>query len=253
MRKAKRLSIHFFILGFCFCLLLIGAVRFIAQLEWNRITSKEAEFPEKAVFYPIGHCPDCKKISAKYWKIGKLDDINPVHLECAMRMGIKPYETNAALESDIKSNVLRGNMEKMEDTETYKLKELTHSYPYLVPRAVELLNEIGDRFEAKLALIDIKPHYMMISSVLRTMESQSGLGKRNSNATTVSAHIFGTTVDISYKEFLPKHGKKAREGFCRHDLMRHVLAEVLTEMSKEGRCRVVIEKRQACFHITVAN
>lgn len=93
----------------------------------------------------------------------------------------------------------------------------------------------------------------MISSVLRTIESQNGLGKKNSNATTVSAHIFGTSVDISYKEFLPRHGKKAREGFCRHDLMRHVLAEVLTEMSNEGRCKVVIEKRQACFHITVAN
>lgn len=248
MRRAKRLSIHFFILGFCTCLLLVGTVRYISDIEWR----KTPEFPEKAISYRVGHCPDCKKISKNYWKIGRLDDPNPVHLECAKRMGITPFETNAALEAQMPSYLESGRMEQLKETETYRLKELTHSYPYLVPKAVVLLNEIGDRFEEKLAKVGIKPHYMMISSVLRTNESQNGLGKRNRNATTVSAHIFGTTIDISYKEFVPMNGEKAKEGYCRHDLFRHVLAEVLTEMDKEGRCKVVIEKRQACFHITVA-
>jgi hypothetical protein len=34
-------------------------------------------------------------------------------------------------------------------------------------------------------------------------------------------------------------------------MMRHPLAEVLTEMSEEGRCLVIREVKQACFHITV--
>lgn len=249
MRRAKRLSILFFILGFCSCLFLTGTVRFLSRLNWSRFTHCD----ESVLFYPVGHCPDCRKISTKHWKIGPLNDINPIHLECAQRMGIEPFQTNAALEDHIKSYVLRGKLEKLEDSDTYKLKALTHSYPYLVPRAVDLLDEIGNRFEEKLEQLDIQPYYMMISSVLRTNESQNGLGRRNSNATTVSAHMFGTTFDISYKEFLPLHGKQAREGFCRHDMMRHALAEVLTELSEEGRCKVVIEKKQACFHITVAN
>jgi hypothetical protein len=249
MRRAKRLSIIFFILGFCSCLFLIGTVRFLKDLSWTGFISK---CNEAVVFYPVGHCPDCKKISKRYWKIGPLNDANPVHLECAQRMGIIPFQTNAELESNIDSYVFRGKLKKLEDTDTYKLKKLTHSYPYLVPQAVNLLNEIGQRFEKKLAELDIPPRYMMISSVLRTNESQYGLGQRNSNATTISAHMFGTTFDISYKEFLPLHGVQAREGYCRHDMLRHPLAEVLTEMSEEGRCKVVIEKKQACFHVTVA-
>jgi len=249
MRRAKRLSILFFILGFCSCLFLTGLVRFVTHLNWTGLSKK----PEIARFYPIGHCPDCSKISSKYWKIGPLNDNNPVHLECAQRMGIKPFQTNAELETNIESYLSSGKLEKLEETDNYKLKKLTHSYPYLVPRAVILLNEIGVRFEAKLQQIDIQPYSMMISSVLRTNESQNGLGRRNSNAVTLSAHIFGTTFDVSYKEFLPLNGKQAREGFCRHDMLRHPLAEVLTEMSEEGRCKVVIEKRQACFHITVVN
>jgi len=248
MRRAKRLSIIFFVLGFCSCLFLIGTVRFFNQLNWSGFCEKS----EKAVFYPVGHCPDCSKISTKHWKIGPLNDANPVHLESAQRMGISPFQTNAALEANIESFLSDGKLKKLEDTDTYKVKKLTHSYPYLVPEAVDLLNEIGNRFEEKLSQLEIEPCYMMISSVLRTNESQNGLGKRNHNATSLSAHIFGTTFDISYKEFLPLHGKQAREGYCRHDMMRHPLAEVLTELSEDGRCKVVIEKRQACFHITVA-
>ena len=248
MRRAKRLSILFFTLGFCSCLFLIGTVRFINKLNWGKLTDSN----DKAVFYPVGKCPDCQKISTRFWKIGPLNDNNNIHLASAQQMGIVPFETNRDLEGQIESLLSSGKLEKLEDGKTYKLKALTHSYPYMVPAAVELLGELGDRFEAKLGELGIQPYYMMISSVLRTKESQNGLGRRNRNATTVSAHIYGTTFDISYKEFLPLHGVQAREGFCRHDMMRHALAEVLTEMSGEGRCRVVREKRQACFHITVA-
>jgi hypothetical protein len=246
MRRVKRLSILFFVLGFCSCLFLTGTIRFLNKLNWERIT----HFRENIVFFPLGHCPDCEKISTKYWKIGLLNDNNPTHLECAQRLGIKPFQTNVAFEHQIESD--GGKLKKLENCDTYKLKELTHSYPYLVSEAVDLLDEIGDRFEEKLDQLGFQHYSMMISSVLRTNESQNGLGRRNCNATTVSAHIYGTTFDISYKEFLPQHGRQAREGFCRHDMMRHVLAEVLTEMSKEGRCKVAREKKQACFHITVA-
>ena len=249
MRRAKRLSILFFVIGFCTCLFLIGTVRFLSKFHWGKIT----ECSEKVVFFPVGNCPDCRTITTKYWNIAKLNDNNTIHLENAQRMGIQPFQTNQDLENNIESFVFRSKLKKLKDCDTYKLKELTHSYPYLVPKAVDLLDEIGDRFEEKLHAINIPSYYMLISSVLRTKESQNGLGKRNTNAVALSAHMYGTTFDISYKEFLPLHGKHPREGFCRHDMLRHPLGEVLTEMSNEGRCKVIREKKQACFHITVAN
>lgn len=248
MRRSKRLSLHFFVLGFCTCLILIALVRFLGSLEW-----KEAEPSKTATFYEFGQCPDCKVISSRHWQVGRLKDNNDMHLESARRLGIQPFPTNKALEEEVHGLLRRGKLKELEeDADTYRLKNLTHSQPFLLPKAVDLLEEIGERFHQKLKDLGLPPYYMMVSSVLRTNESQQGLGKRNSNATrNQSSHIYGTSFDISYKEFLPEHGKPAPEGYCRHDLMRHPLAEVLTEMSEEGRCRVVREVKQACFHITV--
>jgi hypothetical protein len=248
MRRSNRLRLSFFVAGFCFCLFLIVVVRYLSGLDTNFFSNSESE----VVFHKIGECEDCRKISMKHWNIGSLKDNNDIHLENAKRFGIKPFETNSQFENEISSFCRWGKLKELKDCKYYRLKNLTHSYPYLVPQAADLLDEIGERFQKKLEEMDIDPYYMMISSVLRTYESQDGLGKRNGNATkSVSAHFYGTTFDISYKEFLPTHGKPAPEGFCRHDMLRHPLAEVLTEMIEEGKCVVVREVRQACYHVTI--
>ncbi len=251
MRRGTRSAIHFFTLGFCTCLVLIGLVRFTKRTDWNFPLHKEVK-QIKAVIYPVGECPHCKAISRQYWRVDKLNDDNNVHLEAARRMGLKPFPTNADFEKQKDALLNFGKLMELKNGETYLLKNLKHSYPYLVPAAVTLLNEIGERFESKLERIAIPPHWMQISSVLRTVEGQNGLGKHNSNAAPASAHMYGTTFDISYKEFIAVNGAPVKEGYCRHDMMRHVLGEVLTEMRNEGRCKVVIERKQACFHITVA-
>lgn len=214
---------------------------------------KEAKLSKTTTFYKLGQCPDCKVISTRHWKVGKLRDNNNLHLESGKQMGIKPFSTNAAMEDELPALLRRHKLKALDEkADTYRLKNLTHSQPYLVPKAVDLLEEIGERFHDKLEELNLPPFYLMVSSVLRTKESQQGLGNRNVNATqNESSHIYGTSFDISYKEFLPKHEQSAPEGFCRHDMMRHPLAEVLTEMSNEGRCLVIKEVKQACFHITV--
>jgi hypothetical protein len=252
MRNGTRAALLFFVLGFCTCLCMLTMVRSLRKVDVNWPLEKPKAFV-KAVFYPVGECPECKKISRQYWKVDKLNDDNDIQLEAARRMGHTPFATNAEFEQ--KKDLLVSSMvfAEVKDCDLYTVKKLTHSYPYLVPRALVLLNEIGTRFEAKLERLEIAPFKMQISSVLRTIEGQDGLGKHNTNAAPISSHMYGTTFDISYKEFLQQSGEPAKEGFCRHDLMRHVLAEVLTEMRAEGRCKVVIERHQACFHITVAN
>lgn len=259
MRRSTRLSLFFFVIGFCFCLVLTSIVRRLGSVEWPAFTSTtRLVFAKKASvnevdFYKVGDCPYCKAISREHWKVGRLKDNVESHLESARRMGIQPFSSNAELEGKVGNMVLWGKLKELDPkAKTYRLKNLTHSYPYLVPKAVNLLDEIGVRFQARLAASNLPSYYLMVSSVLRTLESQLGLGEKNVNATrSVSSHVYGTSFDISYKEFLPLHEKRAAEGYCRHDMMRHPLAEVLTEMSEEGKCKVVREVKQACFHITV--
>ena len=188
MRRLKRISLSFFILGFCSCILLIGILRVVKDFDWKFGKSEQKEF----VLSKVGECEDCSKISHKFWKIGKLKDGNDAHLECARRMGIEPMATNAEFEERLEKSDFSKKLVKIEDSETYLLKNLTHSYPYLTKDASDLLNEIGERFEKILEEMNIGQYRMLISSVLRTNESQNGLGKRNSNATkSLSAHFNG--------------------------------------------------------------
>ena len=92
------------------------------------------------------------------------------------------------------------------------------------------------------------PEYrMVVTSVLRTDADVKSLSKRNVNASERSVHCYGTTFDISYKRFVKvdKNSADARDV----DLIA-VLAEVLRDLKKNGKCYVKYEVKQACFHIT---
>ena len=71
----------------------------------------------------------------------------------------------------------------------------------------------------------------------------------NRNATHASAHQYGTTFDISYLKFICDSAGVNR---TQEDL-KNLLAEILHQLRKEGRCYVKHERKQSCFHITVRN
>jgi hypothetical protein len=87
-----------------------------------------------------------------------------------------------------------------------------------------------------------------VSSVLRTDADVKKLSRSNINASKRSVHCYGTTVDISYKRFV-KHDDEGKDASTVH--LKAVLAEVLRDLKKSGRCYVKHEVKQACFHITV--
>ena len=97
MRRSTRLSLFFFVIGFCCCLLLTVIVRFFVSIEWENDGTSTSE----VVFYKVGECPECKAISREYWKIGRLKDNNDMHLESARRLGIQPFNSNAELEDKV--------------------------------------------------------------------------------------------------------------------------------------------------------
>ena len=87
----------------------------------------------------------------------------------------------------------------VKNTDNYIVDSLTHSIPYLVPKAAAELEAIGEEWADILARNGL-PHYRFyITSILRTQEDVRLLQRSgNINATNQSCHCYGTTFDIAY-------------------------------------------------------
>lgn len=165
------------------------------------------------------------------------NDMNDKHLGAARRWGIKPV----AEESDLRK--LKGKLTEIKSCRHYELDDLTHSLPFLVPRAAGLLETIGRNFRDSLDSKGLSSCKIVVTSVLRTPESVKKLRRKNTNASSNSAHVYGATFDIAYARY--KGGDKGD-----NDKLKSVLAEVLQELRVAKKCYIRYEYRQGCFHIT---
>lgn len=182
--------------------------------------------------------------------VDKYSDLNKIHLKYAEANGIKGFKSDKEFTENIKKLVSDGDLVKIENSDYYVVDKLTHSHPYLTPKAAVLLDEIGKRFQKKLEDKDMKKRYFQITSLLRTGESQRRLGQSNTNATSNSSHLYGTTFDITYARVFRK--PKLMDKFEVEDGPAiKLLSEVIGELRKENRCVVVTERKERCFHITV--
>lgn len=131
-------------------------------------------------------------------------------------------------------------------------KGMTHSIPYLVPRAANLLSDIGRNYLDSLYIKGVPMHRIVVTSVLRTEDDVARLKKSNGNAESQSCHLFGTTFDIAYNRYstVSPPGEKERRA-VRNDTLKWVLSEVLRDVREQGRCYIKYEVKQGCFHITV--
>lgn len=182
-----------------------------------------------------------------YWNCNReFNDMNDTHLKAAQSVGIKPLASREEITGASKKLYMIGG--PLRFGEPYVVDKLTHSSPFLVKEAVDLLHDIGNAFQDSLKNKHLPPYSVLVSSVLRTDEDVKKLTKRNINASQRSVHCYGTTVDISYKRFV-KHDDEGKDANQAH--LKAVLAEVLRDLKKQGRCYVKHEVKQACFHITV--
>jgi len=183
--------------------------------------------------------------------VDKFKDLNLVHLRFARAYGISPFHSRKELDSKIDDMVRADKLIKITDSRYYTISYLSHSYPYLVPRAADLLGIIGERFHKKLKEKNKDNYLFKVTSLLRTNESQKRLRRSNSNATpSASSHLYGTSFDITYRNLAKKTffgGKKTVYDGAAIGL----LSETLQELQKERRLVVVTERKEACFHITV--
>lgn len=169
------------------------------------------------------------------------NDSNKYQYAEAEKLGIKPIHSIADAYRTERPLV------HIKDCDAYGLDKLTHSMPYLVPEAAELLEDIGYNFIDSLARRGADGYKIKVTSLLRTPASVKKLRRVNKNATDSSTHQFGTTFDISWSNFVCLDTTRTiHEG----DL-KNLLAEVLNDLRNQKRCMVKFERKSACFHITV--
>ncbi len=166
------------------------------------------------------------------------NDKNNTHLVAAKRNGIRPVGNR---------NKIPNKLKEVCSCDLYYIDKLTHSAPFLTEGAYGLLTEISTRFQDELRKGGYRPHKIIVTSVLRTKEDVAKLKNVNNNAVSHSAHMYGTTFDITYVRFM-------RTSFVGKSISNQSLAEflgrVLCQLRKEGKCHVKYEYRQHCFHIT---
>lgn len=162
------------------------------------------------------------------------NDSNKYQYAHAERLGIAPIRTLRDAYRTSRPLVL------IEGNSNYSVDELTHSMPYLVPEASDLLDYISDEFMKRA------PGYRVrVTSLLRTPATVKKLRRVNINATDSSTHQFGTTFDLAYTRFPHISGPEISEGE-----LKAILAEVLFEARLQERCMVKFERKTHCFHIT---
>ncbi len=172
-------------------------------------------------------------------------DLNAKHLGIAQAIGIAPIASRAEAEE------LTDRLTRIESNELYAVDSLTHSIPYLIPGAALLLDGIGRNFLDSLQSKGLNPNRIIVTSVLRTGDDVKRLRRRNVNATSNSAHSYGTTFDVSWKRFEKVEDEEGRPmQDVRADTLKLVLSEVLRDLKEADKCYVKYELKQGCFHIT---
>ena len=174
-------------------------------------------------------------------------DVQDVQIVAARKWGVRPVRDRKEAEQRRKELVYVGA------NPFYCLdKGMTHSIPYLVPRAADLLSTISRNYLDSLYVKGIPLHRIIVSSILRTEADVARLQRRNGNAESQSCHLFGTTFDICYNRYstVSPPGEPERRA-VQNDTLKWVLSEVLRDVREQGRCYVKYEVKQGCFHVTV--
>lgn len=175
-------------------------------------------------------------------------DIQDTQIIAAKKYGIQPVRDRNEAERLVKER----RLVNITHSPYYVVDDLTHSIPYLVPRAQHLLNTISMNFIDSCYAKGVPTHLLMVTSVLRTTDDVSSLQRGNKNATTNSCHCYGTTVDIAYNRFMPLgNGYDPNISLLRwNEPMKRILSEVLFDLRNNSKCYVKYERKQGCFHLT---
>lgn len=174
----------------------------------------------------------------KLWEV--FNDSNKYQYAYAERIGIEPVTSLR------QAYFARRPLVAVATCEEYYVDSLTHSIAYLVPEAADLLKTIGRNFIDSLYMRGGDGYKIKVTSLLRTPSHVKRLRRVNRNATDSSTHQFGTTFDLSWSKFYCADSTRTLD----EGDLKNLLAEVLLDMRKQGKCLVKYERKTCCFHIT---
>ncbi len=206
--------------------------------RWSRLPLLEQDSAGNVKWHPVRSVPSYAEC---------FPDVQDVQIVAARKWGVRPVRDRQEAEHRRRELVYVGACP------FFCIDSgMTHSIPYLVPRASELLTAIGRSYLDSLYVKGIPLHRIIVSSVLRTEDDVNRLKQRNGNASEQSCHRFGTTFDICYNRYstVSPPGEPERRT-VQNDTLKWVLSEVLRDIREQGRCYIKYERKQGCFHITV--
>ncbi len=147
--------------------------------------------------------------------------------------------------NDIRKLYRKGELKYVENSDYYVVHRLHYSYSFLIPEAKDLLDTIGERFQRKLENTGLACTRFTLTSMLRTTNSIKRLRKWNRNAIKNSAHLHGTTFDISYRTFVS--GKELSNAEVLY--LEDILGKVIFDLRREQKCYATYETWQTCYHV----
>jgi hypothetical protein len=197
-------------------------------------------------------------------EVGELRrDVNAKQIATARALGVR-----AGGRVRIDALARQGRLVPLGDsTAWWVLRDMDHSVPYVTPDARAMLMALGRRFHARLDRLGLPRYRMKVTSALRTGDTQAELRKINSYASrTVSAHEFGTTVDVSHERFaVPADPRPAASpalelervmlesvGKAHAKVLQAELGRAIAELRDDGALQVMMENQQPVYHMTVA-
>ena len=169
-------------------------------------------------------------------------DMHGEQLYAAKKYGVTPIDSRAKLEDNHR------RLKLVESNGYYLIDRLTDSSPYLTKGAKSVLKEIGKRFQAELDKGDYREHRIVVTSMFKTRRDIERTRQAKNNTDDSSAHLYGTTFDISYTRF-NRTGKSGKA--VSNETMCNILGKVISDLREKGECWAIFERSQHCIHVTV--
>lgn len=214
-------------------------IAFFANPAWAKETwYKTYNWLTDTTFQPQKKARPCEEYTTHAWQLS--DSVEQYWLH-SCNHGIVPLRYMREIYPAVDS----GKLIPVLPNEHYNVDTMRYSFPFAVPKAYALIDTIAVRFQHKLINTTLAGTRLTVTSVLRTRSSVNRLLRHNRNAIRNSAHLHGTTFDISYATFTGNKPIETAEA----EYLKEVLAQTLFELRNEQKCWVTYEIFQTCFHI----
>jgi len=216
-----------------------GLIVFFSNPIWAKQQLDSAyNWISNKTFKPIQKKEPCLEHETFAWQM--IDKVDDYWMHSATH-GIQPLK----FVRDIQSAVDSGKLIPILPTDKYLVDTMRYSFPFAVPKTKQFIDTLAARFQAKLVNTRFHGVRFILTSLLRTKSSVARLVRYNRNAIKNSAHLHGTTFDLSYANYDFERPLDPTEA----EYLKEVLAITLFELRKEQKCWVTYEIFQTCFHV----